>query len=155
MITVYNDIISKTECDVFIDFYNNNTHLMVETNNDFVYHFNGIYITNNLDSFSFTKRFTNQKNIEKIRIQLVNNKISTIESPHKHSIQYNFVLFLNEEFEGGELIFENIIIKPKLGQLIYFTGNESHYVKKVTNGDRYSLVGMSTSPIEILKSSLI
>jgi hypothetical protein len=65
------------------------------------------------------------------------------------------VAFLNEDFEGGELMFGNITFKPAAGQLIYFTGNELHYVKKVTNGDRYSLVGMSSSPIEILKSSLI
>jgi len=155
MITIYNDMISKFECDKFINFYENNLHLVQKTNNDFVYHFNAINIITLLDYFSFTKRFEGQTYIKKIRIQLLNNTISAIETPHGHEIPYNFVVFLNEEFEGGELIFKNIKITPKIGQLIYFTGNELHSVKKVISGDRYSLIGMSINPIDFLKSSLI
>lgn len=155
MITIYNNMISKFECDKFINFYKNNLHLVQETNNDLVYHFNGINITNTLDYFSFTKQFAGQIYIKKIRIQFVNNKVLTVEHPHGHDIPFNFVVFLNKEFEGGELIFENIKITPKIGQLIYFTGNELHSIKKVISGDRYSLVGMSNIPIDFLKSSLI
>jgi len=155
MITIYDDMISKFECNKFINYYENNLHLVQETNNDLIYHFNAINIINTLDYFSFTKRFVGQKYIKKVRIQLLNNKISAIETPHGHEIPYNFVVFLNEEFEGGELIFKNIKITPKIGQLIYFTGNELHSINRVTSGDRYSLVGMSNNPIDFLKSSLI
>lgn len=148
-------MVSKFECDKFINFYKNNSHLVKETNNDLTYHFNSIDIKSKLDYFSFTKRFAGETYIKKIRIQFFNNEILAIERPHGHDIPFNFVVFLNEEFEGGELIFENIKMTPKIGQLIYFTGNELHSIKKVISGDRYSLVGMSSSPIDFLKSSLI
>lgn len=148
-------MISKFECDKFINFYENNLHLVKENYNDYTYHFDSINIITNLDYFSFTKRFAGQKYIKKVRIQLLNNKIPSVENPHGHDIPFNFVVFLNEEFEGGELIFENIKITPKIGQLIYFTGNELHSIKKVISGNRYSLVGMSSNPIDFLKSSLI
>lgn len=148
-------MISKYECDNFINFYKNNLHLVEENYNDYTHHFDSINIVTNLDYFSFTKRFVGQKCIKKVRIQLLNNKIIPVKNPHGHEIPFNFVAFLNEEFDGGELVFENIKIAPKIGQLIYFTGNELHSIKKVISGNRYSLVGMSSNPIDFLKSSLI
>jgi len=155
MISIYNNILSKEECEELINYYKNNNELVIRINNDFVYHFDGIYITKDIDSFVFTKRVLEQSKMHKLRIQHVDNTINMVEIPHGHSTRYNFVAFLNEEFEGGELMFNNISIKPKMGQLIYFTGNEHHYVKKVITGNRYTLIGMSTTDIQILKSSLL
>lgn len=154
MITIYNNIISEKHCDEFIKYYEENPNKIIKTRNDLVYYYDGIYITDELNLFGFTNKFSKNE-ILKIRIQHVDNTINMLETPHGHSAKYNFVAFLNDNFNGGELIFDNISIKPQKGQLIYFTGNEQHYVKNVINGNRYSLIGMSMSHIDILKSSLL
>lgn len=57
---------------------------------------------------------------------------------------YSSLLYLSDDYEGGELIFPNldIEIKPKAGTLVSFLGNEEflHGVKPVTSGQRYNLV---------------
>lgn len=54
------------------------------------------------------------------------------------------VLFLNDDFEGGELIFPNqdISIKPKAGQLVLFPSNYAyaHESTKITKGIKYCAV---------------
>ena len=58
------------------------------------------------------------------------------------------IIFLNDNFEGGELVFPelDITIKPKKGTLICFPSgrNYLHQVKPVTSGERYSLVNWLT-----------
>lgn len=56
-------------------------------------------------------------------------------------ILYGVVLYLNEDFEGGELIYPDleIEIKPKKGMLVYHAGSEKHRVSKVMSGNRYTL----------------
>jgi predicted 2-oxoglutarate/Fe(II)-dependent dioxygenase YbiX len=55
------------------------------------------------------------------------------------------LLYLNEDFEGGELFFpnQNIRIKPESGMLVFFNGTEDyhHTVEVVTKGRREALVG--------------
>ena len=64
-------------------------------------------------------------------------------------------IFLNDDFKGGELIFDNITVRPQKGQLVYFTGDEVHNVNSVLEGDRYTLVSFLKSDIKITDSKLI
>ena len=56
---------------------------------------------------------------------------------------YSSVLYLNDNFDGGETYFENsrYQIKPKTGKLVFFTSGPEHVhgVKKITRGKRYTL----------------
>ena len=62
----------------------------------------------------------------------------------------SFIYFLNNDYEGGELVFhtpdralkENIIIKPAPGRCVIWPSNfmYPHSVKEVTKGTRYVLV---------------
>ena len=54
-----------------------------------------------------------------------------------------FILYLNDEFEGGETVFENqTTIKPKKGRLLVFSnGIIQHKVNLITKGERYVLAG--------------
>ena len=56
-------------------------------------------------------------------------------------IKYGVVLYLNDNFEGGELYYPNldIIIKPESGMLVYHPGDEDHEVLPVVSGNRYTL----------------
>jgi hypothetical protein len=53
------------------------------------------------------------------------------------------LIYLNDDYEGGELGFptHNMLIKPKIGDLIMFPGNLNypHEVKEVLSGTRYTL----------------
>jgi predicted 2-oxoglutarate/Fe(II)-dependent dioxygenase YbiX len=54
-----------------------------------------------------------------------------------------FILYLNDDFEGGETVFENeTIIKPKKGRLLVFSnGIFLHKVNLITKGERYVIAG--------------
>lgn len=63
-------------------------------------------------------------------------------------------LYLNDDFEGGELYFplRDLSIKPKAGQLVFFPGGHEyiHGVKTVASGYRYVLFSPLTSPQRLL-----
>ena len=52
------------------------------------------------------------------------------------------VLYLNDDYEGGEIHFpqHNLSIKPKRGDLLIFPGNQyySHEVKEILSGERFT-----------------
>ena len=55
------------------------------------------------------------------------------------------ILYLNDEYEGGELIFRDhgISLKPKAGSVVSFPGGikNIHRISDVTSGTRYNVVG--------------
>lgn len=59
-------------------------------------------------------------------------------------------MYLNDEYEGGELYFPDydLSIKPKPGQLIMFPGGHEyrHGVRVVTSGSRYTMASFLTTP---------
>jgi hypothetical protein len=73
-----------------------------------------------------------------------NNKdLVTSDDPYEtcHSIDYGLVLYLNDDYEGGEIYYPNrgIVYKPKCGDLVIHSSLEeySHGVKEVLSGIRY------------------
>ena len=60
--------------------------------------------------------------------------------PHRH---YSSIIYLNDDFAGGELYFTKLdmVLKPKKGMLVAFTGgfHHEHGVLKVTRGERYTM----------------
>ncbi len=65
---------------------------------------------------------------------------------HSHGQQYGYpqvsvLLFLNDDYEGGEFhFFDGKVIEPKAGKLIIHPTFAGHGVKPVTKGHRYSCV---------------
>jgi hypothetical protein len=60
-----------------------------------------------------------------------------------NSMTYVMGLFLNDDYEGGELYFEdlNVSLKPKPGTLVFFPGFYTcHGVSKVTSGTRINIL---------------
>ena len=100
---------------------------------------------NNFNDFSF----------KKFRIQMVNETINQVQEYHGHVNPWSFIVFLNEDFVGGEVVFENKIFKPKKGDMIYFSGEELHKVNNCI-GNRYTLVGfMENNPLNIKPKNII
>ena len=64
---------------------------------------------------------------------------------HGKTRKISFVLWLNDDFEGGEFEFhkshiKNNVIKPKQGTILLFPSWVMHRVKPVKKGTRYSAV---------------
>ena len=60
-----------------------------------------------------------------------------------------FIVFLNDNFTGGELIFDNNEFTPKVGDMVYFSGEEYHRVNNCV-GKRYTLIGfMMNNPLDV------
>lgn len=61
-----------------------------------------------------------------------------------------------KDYEGGELVVENIITSKELGNVILFPAQLIHEVKKVTRGERYSLVAfLSLEDMGIKEKTII
>jgi glutaredoxin-related protein len=53
---------------------------------------------------------------------------------------YTSILYLNDNFNGGETVVDDKIIKPKKCKLISFEGNQIiHGVNTITKGERYTV----------------
>jgi predicted 2-oxoglutarate/Fe(II)-dependent dioxygenase YbiX len=61
---------------------------------------------------------------------------------YNYIVDYGSIIYLNDEYEGGELFFPkyNIHIKPEPGTLVFFpsTNMYAHGVTEVTDGIRYT-----------------
>lgn len=63
-----------------------------------------------------------------------------LEGSHQKPVMYGCILYVNDNFDGGELYYENlgIVYDPVPGQLIIHPGTKeyTHGVNKATNGSR-------------------
>ena len=69
-----------------------------------------------------------------------------------HHRDFGIVVYLNEEFTGGETYYPNheVDVEPKVGRLVIHPGdsNHEHGVRKVEGGTRYTLSSFWTKNIE-------
>jgi hypothetical protein len=68
-------------------------------------------------------------------------------------IEYSSVIYLNDEYEGGEIYFpnQNFSIKPKKYSAIFFPGNDMEYlhgVSEIISGNRYTALYMQSTKLE-------
>jgi predicted 2-oxoglutarate/Fe(II)-dependent dioxygenase YbiX len=137
MIQIYKNFFTNFESEKLITYYKTNTSIEFENIND-VYSFKAVNLDDTLIT-DLSKRIL-IKNPKFVRVQLVNNSTPSVEKMHYHTSKWSIVSFLNDDFLGGDLIIENIIIKPIKNMLVIFRGDLMHRVSEVTDGDRYTLV---------------
>lgn len=63
-------------------------------------------------------------------------------------MDYSYTVFLNDNYEGGELEIEGKNYKGKQGQIVIYDNKLRHQVIKITKGTRYACVGWFSSLIE-------
>ena len=52
---------------------------------------------------------------------------------------FTSILYLNDDFEGGQTVVGDKIIKPEKGKIIFFNGNQiKHKVLPIESGTRYT-----------------
>jgi hypothetical protein len=148
MIKYVKSFLEEKEVLYFIDMFNNEK---MNYYGDNVYKF---YYIDLINRYLTIQKFSNFF-FKKFRVQMVNETIKQIETFHGHVNPWSFIIFLNEDFIGGEVIFGGKEYIPKTGDMIYFSGDEQHKVNDCI-GDRYTLVGfMHNNPLSIKRNSLI
>ena len=144
MIKILHNYITKPQCDSIINLWHGDTDVI--NVNDGVYHFYGFNLIPHMESVIDIIPEFQQCDFKKFRIQYTDETITQVPTTHVHINRYSFVIFLNDEFEGGELVFNEMRIKPTIGTMVYFTGDEPHRVENAI-GKRYTLVGFLNNAI--------
>jgi len=93
----------------------------------------------------YLKTIINEDKIECLAIWInkVDSESNKNDEFHKDNSDLTFLLYLNENFSGGEYEYiakERIKIKPKINLSIISNNKVSHRVLPVTKGERFSLV---------------
>jgi hypothetical protein len=113
-----------------------------------------VYITNS-NKHDIIKSIVKKINLifeNKLYVQMIRhiNKTTPETTWHRHydgesgkGTEYGVIIYLNDNFEGGELFYPNLnyIYKPKAGDLIIHPGDEryTHEVLPLLSGERYTL----------------
>ena len=152
MIKIIDNYITPQQCESIINLWDNSNVINV---NDNIYHFFGVDLIPHLKKvINIIPEFENC-DFKKIRIQHTDESTIQVKTTHKHINPYSFVIFLNENFSGGELVFNKISIRPKTGTMVYFNKNEAHKVENCI-GKRMTLVGfLHYDLFKIKKTTLI
>ena len=93
---------------------------------------------------SICKNFDSDANLDYVGV--VRWPVGTFMKPHVDSNtghKQNIIaamLYLNDGFTGGDLIFQDRVVEPKPGKLFVFKNAENlHYVNKVEGSERFAL----------------
>jgi len=146
MIAVQDNYLTHNEINHLMDLWNENIALFTEP----IISFYSIdLMTNDFDISSIQNNVFDRKYFHKMRLQKYNESIDQIKDFHGHENINNYIIFLNDDFTGGELEFENgLFVKPKKGTLIYFNNNEKHRVRNCV-GDRYVFTCLGDIQVDI------
>ena len=151
MIKIIDNYITPQQCDSVINLWDDINVMHV---NDNIYHFFGVdlipYLKKVIDIIPKFERC----DFKKLRIQRTDESIVQVKTKHAHKNNYSFVIFLNNNYTGGKLIFDEISITPKIGTIVYFTKEESHKVENCI-GARFTLVGFLHNKLFETKMTLI
>ena len=169
MIKYYKNYLTDKECDHLIETFNNlftpdlynsppvenalellDTAGLSENRLYKMYQVNKSLFYTDKDNHNLgTDKFYNF-DLQAFRIQMVDGTIDQIPLFHKHKVSFSFSVFLNDVKEGGELEFKSgKIFKPIKGDLVYFSCEEPHRVRQVSD-KRYTLVGSTyNDPLKV------
>lgn len=154
MIKIIPNFLTSDESKWYIDWYKENGNRIFRESNQFVTNYEGIEVDKDTPNFPLFKKVS-VRAMEYLRIQRTDRGIIPNELEHTHDTPYNFVIFLNEDFVGGELWIGGEWIKPKTGTMVYFSGDVGHYPKRVTEGNRWVMVSFLNADIKPTKRELI
>ena len=155
------DFISASECQRLIDYANANKKADVRRNDTYSTEVEwkdhgAIYFGNNVDSVAPASddpvvTAVNNKcktfvDCELDYAGIVRWPVGTFMKPHVDNNNIHkaniiaAMLYLNDGFTGGDLIFQDRVVEPKPGKLFVFKNAENlHYVNRVEGSERFAL----------------
>jgi len=141
MILVVKDFLSLIECNTIIDFYNNNL------DKKFVYYTTEpIKILNCKNCFieeclqKINKQCEDIADVYMDNAEVIKWLNSSFMKPHYDvGDELAAIVYLNSNYEGGELVVENVKIKPEIGDLVVFNNGKLLHSVNTVVGERYTL----------------
>ena len=141
MFYVFDDVLTKDQCQYFID----SAPKYVDM------HWNNRAIDiSDLPVVNFVKLFLKEKTNIDLQLSAAEIQlwpIGSISEKHIHDVgnridtKFNSLLYLNDDFAGGEFYTDDIIVKPKPGRLTLFDGSKTwHGINEVKDNHRYTLI---------------
>ena len=146
MIGIQDNYFTDEEINYFLGLWDDNIALFTKPSISFYF---VDLIKHDFDISSIQNNLFDKKYFHKMRLQKYNESFDQIEDFHGHENIHNYIVFLNDNFIGGELEFLNgVIVKPKKGTLVYFNNNEKHRVRNCI-GDRYIFTCLGDTQVDI------
>lgn len=154
-IKVFNNYLSKDECNKLIDLINN-----TETSNNRLLQ-SDMFNNTTLSLLYYDSLSVAEKYMPEVHSLIQKEYQVTVKPRHARFAQWKHInsqsitvddmglqdknhiagwIYLNDDYEGGELLFINqkVSIRPKVGDLITYPGNIHYwYTVEPTNGSRY------------------
>jgi hypothetical protein len=145
----YTQLFTSEECDIIISYVENkNDWTRVDDGNrynliclelDWVYN----------RFIDYIKKVENINISDSKFVKCLKYNIGDFFKPHKDfnptldfykTFMYNINILLNDDFEGGDFLVNNQVYPKQRGWAYYYSSNEIHEVREVTNGVRYSIL---------------
>lgn len=147
MILYDTDFLNESEIQYILEF--SKIQKFISFRKEIIYFDNIELTTDKFDLSPIKNNLIKKSNFNSIRLQKYDETLNQVTRFHAHNDIHNYVMFLNDNFEGGELEFEcGILIKPKKGSIVYFNNNERHRVLNC-KGTRYTLVLSGNKSIDL------
>jgi hypothetical protein len=75
-------------------------------------------------------------------VQIVFWPVGESHDWHDDTIYYDIttITYLNEDYDGGRTIVEDVEIKPETGKYVEFNSNKKHMVTELISGERFVLL---------------
>ena len=144
------NFLTKEECKFFIDFHNNNffklPQLFKEIHRDTeVIHYSKL-IREDMFNYIYCKIAyfiqSINKNYYPNYVQIVKWPEQSSQIKHKDFDYHPFtsIIYLNDDYDGGETFVEDKVIKKETGKIVGFEGSKlNHGVNKINKGTRFTI----------------
>tara|TARA_Y100000004_G_scaffold136014_1_gene153944 strand:+ start:135 stop:548 length:414 start_codon:yes stop_codon:yes gene_type:complete len=132
------DFLSKKECEYLIEVFNKSKNLVSKHKNRYRLKVDPINLLTKINKQFNFYNFLKPDNCEIVMWPPSSSMDMHIDEGDKMS----FLLYLNDNFDGGETVVEDVIVKPKQGKILIFSnGIMKHKVKKIKKNNRFMLAG--------------
>lgn len=146
----YIQLFTSEECDIIISHIENKNNWERADDGDSRYYH--IYLELDWVSNKFIDYIKKVENIDVSDskfVKCLKYEIGDFFKPHTDfrpnldfykTFMYNINILLNDDFEGGDFLVNNQFYPKQRGWVYYYSSNEIHEVREVTNGVRYSIL---------------
>lgn len=131
------DYITSEHCDYYINLYEKNVNSTYNYNDTKPLRIKADNVVKNIiQNFNIKYGLDNLEIVKRTAPSKMDNHFDSGDA-------IAFILYLNNNFMGGETVFENeTTIVPKPGRLLIFSnGTLLHKVNEITQGNRYVIAG--------------
>jgi len=148
MISYQHNMFSDKECKEILNLWDEKQSISNQHHSDRAVAMRWMELTDSDIKTIHNGGFSN-KEFSKIRLQYNHESLGQVDTYHGHRNIYNYIIYLNDDYLGGEIEFENgLTIKPTRGGLLYFDNNEHHRIRPCV-GYRWAFTALGDRPAEI------